>query len=981
MKRIKKIFSLLMVVLLMALIAPPAASAAKDYAKFADTLDKTTYTKADLGATYSKKSTTFKVWSPTAKLIKLRLYTTGSDAEKGAKIISEHNMGFDDTTGVWFVTLKGDYKNKYYTYMVYSDTEVKETVDIYAKAVGVNGNRGMVVDLATTNPEGWAEDKNVLAQKPGDAIIWEVQIKDFSYSPTSGVSDKNRGKYLAFTESGTTIDGIEGNPSTCVDYLKKLGVTHVQINPFYDFASIDESGSDAQYNWGYDPKNYNTPDGSFSSNPYDGNVRINECKQMIQALHNAGIGVIMDVVYNHTYDNKNSWFNRTVPDYYYRIKSDGKWSDGSACGNDTASERAMFRKFMIDSVTFWAKEYHIDGFRFDLMGLHDVDTMNQIRAALDKFENGDKILMYGEAWRLDTHPDPDTVLATQGNMSKLSNRIAAFNDGIRDAIKGSTFDLLGQGFIQGNNERYKLQTGIPGQLSNKLGGWAKDESQTITYNSCHDNNTLYDKLVMSVLGNDGDFKERNEQLTQMNKLAGAIILTSRGAPFMLAGEEFCRTKEGDSNSYASSPTVNEINWENINTYSDVYEYYRGLIKLRKLLNNPVEQDNYNHQSVDVKFFENVPKSVVAFKAALTPNIAAVPYEGKITFANEQQENQIEYYSIFNQHPQDAVEVTLEFAGGTDTFEIVANNITSGVVSLGTVKVGETVTVQPSSAVVLVQQSALQHAAEDEGKVAIEYFDNSTGELVQSQVLSGKVGTTGKINVPDSIRLGYDLPGDFPTEINFTKETQTIDIKLKKYSGVISTVTFKFEDADDKAVIAPAVELSNRQGTSYALPELPGVADYSLDLSTLDGKLAGKFTADNQTIEIFYKKAEQSSDNTPAVCTANIIVADRSGKIISTRTFSGALGEDFSYTLSQASVDELDIGSSYEPIEGKLGQTEQNYLIYSGGNGSEVLFWWLFGLAVAVIAGGGIAAYFLIKKRKANEKNSMIIDEEEEEITF
>ena len=454
--KLRKLLSVLLAVLMVlgsvSLVAVSAAEAENPnpYSVEAMKIDKEFgYDGDDLGSTYTPEATTFKVWSPTAKSVTLKLYATGSDTEEGAADLGSHEMAFDSTTGVWSVTVEGDLLNVYYTYevatvaLVTGVEKVNETVDIYAKAVGVNGNRAMVVDLDSTDPEGWENDAHIFVDEQADAIIWEVVVRDFSASESSGVSEANRGKFLAFTEEGTTVNG-EGYVATGIDYLKELGVTHVQINPFYDFASIQEDKDlSLQYNWGYDPKNYNVPEGSYSSNPYDGNVRINECKQMIQALHEAGIGVIMDVVYNHTYASDTSFFQLTVPNYYYRFNKTGGWSAGSGCGNDTASEREMFRKFMIDSCRYWVEEYHVDGFRFDLMGLHDVETMNQIRADLDTIDP--KLVMYGEGWNMSSEFDPtdcegNTVLgASQRNAAVLDERVGMFNDQIRDGLKGNVF--------------------------------------------------------------------------------------------------------------------------------------------------------------------------------------------------------------------------------------------------------------------------------------------------------------------------------------------------------------------------------------------------------------------------------------------------------------------------------------------------------------------------------------------------------------
>ena len=371
------------------------------------------YDGDDLGVTYTKDATTFKVWSPTATEIKVNIFTKGSDDEQGASKVASYRLEKEDATGIWKIKLTGEWKDYYYTYTITvvnpttGETTTSETQDVYSKAVGVNGNRSMIVDLDSTDPDGWDKDTHVFQDEVTDSTVWELHVKDFSYDASSGVSEENRGKYLAFTENGTTLNG-EGNISTCIDYLKELGVNTVQLNPFYDYASVNEAGNDEQFNWGYDPQNYNVPEGSYSSNPYDGNVRIKECKEMIQALHDAGISVVMDVVYNHTYST-DSCFQKTVPNYYYRLNRAGKFSNGSGCGNECATERAMYRNYVIQSCLYWVNEYHIDGFRYDLMGIMDVETMNQIRDALDKVDN--RVTMWGEAWTGGDsyHPTPATT--------------------------------------------------------------------------------------------------------------------------------------------------------------------------------------------------------------------------------------------------------------------------------------------------------------------------------------------------------------------------------------------------------------------------------------------------------------------------------------------------------------------------------------------------------------------------------------------
>ncbi len=536
------------------------------------------YFDGELGAIYNRGCTEFRLWAPTATDVKVKFFTTGSDSEHGANYLGIHQMILNKETGVWSYIAAGDLAGIYYTYLVtHPDCGQRETGDIYAKAAGVNGDRSMVIDLKKTDPEDWDKDERILFERPTDAIIWEVQVRDFSYCESSGVSEKHRGKFLAFTEKGTTLFGKEGAQATCVDYLKELGVNCVQINPFYDFASIDESSDAEQYNWGYDPKNYNLPEGSFSTNPYKGEVRINECKRMIKALHDAGIAVVMDVVYNHTYASYDSWFDISVPGYYYRYNADGSWSNGSGCGNDTASEHKMYRKFMVDSIMYWAKEYHLDGFRFDLMGLHDVETMKAIREALNTLENGEKILMYGEAWDMFTACEPGTIMANQNNMHHLPDNIGAFCDNIRDAIKGNEFEAGSCGFVQNGSRRNDVFRGVRADTD----FWARTPSQAVNYCSCHDGRTMYDKLCVSIRYSNPQYDKRHEDIIRMNKLAAAINITSQGTPFMLAGEEMARTKAGEHNTYKSHSKINRIDWQRLEEYSDLVEYYKGLIKLRK----------------------------------------------------------------------------------------------------------------------------------------------------------------------------------------------------------------------------------------------------------------------------------------------------------------------------------------------------------------------------------------------------------------
>ena len=540
---------------------------------FADTYH---YDGDDLGAVINGDKTTFKVWAPTASKVLLNLFTAGHgvDAYKTVEMVKGEK-------GVWSHTEACGH-GTYYTYTVTTSVGTQEAVDPYAKAAGVNGNRGMVVDLSLTNPAGW--DSDALAGTPissySEAVIWEVHVRDFS-NKISG--SQYKGKYLAFTEKGLTNE--HGQP-VGLDYLIALGITHVHLLPVYDYATVDESNPDSQFNWGYDPKNYNVPEGGYSTDPFNGEVRIKEFKEMVQALHAAGIGVVMDVVYNHTYD-ANSSFNKIVPYYYYRYTSTGANSSASGCGNDTASERYMFGKFMVDSTSYWVDEYNLDGLRFDLMGLHDLQTMQEVESAVHTINPN--AIIYGEGWTMGSTID-GSAQANQTNISKIVptgdaiGGIAVFNDVIRDGLKGSVFTTTAAGYINGNGNGMldNVIFGIKGGQGTGF-GWTVKNNMVINYMSAHDNNTLWDKLILSAPNATDD--ERN----QMNNLGAAINMISKGTPFWQAGEEMLRTKPDgnggyDHNSYKSSDAVNNIDWSVLDGESRQYQtmvYYKGLIEMRK----------------------------------------------------------------------------------------------------------------------------------------------------------------------------------------------------------------------------------------------------------------------------------------------------------------------------------------------------------------------------------------------------------------
>ncbi|RGI78828.1 type I pullulanase [Ruminococcus bromii] len=874
-----------------------------DYQAYAANLDKSAYSGNDLGASYSKKATTFKVWSPNAASVRVNIFEHGSDNEGDAGSIMSRAMSLDKTTGVWSVTINGDLLNKYYTYSVTHGKTTKETADVYAKACGVNGQRSMVVDLSTTNPDGWENDKHVLVQNQTDASVWEISVADFSSSESSGVSEANRGKYLAFTEEGTTVNGVQGASSTCVDYLKKLGVKYVQIMPFYDFGSVDESKNIMdQYNWGYDPVNYNCPEGSYSTNPKKGEVRIKECKQMIQALHNAGIGVIMDVVYNHTYTS-DSWFQRTVPNYYYRMNNDGTFSNGSGCSNDTASEHLMFRKYMIDSVTYWASEYHIDGFRFDLMGLHDVTTMNSIRTALDNLYadgSGSQILMYGEAWDMATNCDEGTVLASQKNLKQLSDRIGAFDDTIRDAIKGSTGGTDGA-FVQDGSRRANLKTGIAGQ-SDTTTGWANVPSQCVTYASCHDNLCLYDKLVGSVYGADGKYRKRYEDLVAMNKLSAAIVITSQGIPFSLGGEEFCRSKDGDENSYASSRKENMLDWENVDLYSDVIEYYRGLYKIRDAF--AAFSDSTAATANSLTYLSDVPKGVTGY-----------------TINNTESGKWSQMCVIFN-GSDSAQNVTAK-----GDWVVLADNKTSGLRNIKNVT--NSVKVEAHSAVIMVDTKSYDSAGimDDEGAVVIDYYDNKTEKLIKSQTLTGELGTSYDVTNLAST-LNYDVKKtDGEIKGVFTDQVGHAKVYVEEYDGEISTVTVKFVDETNNTEIEDSFLVKNRKGEQYYTPDLPSIKNYKLVLDDLPTNGAGKLDSASKTVTYKYTRVTDDEDKT--VCRVNAIYMDDSGKILDTKTITGVEGQ--AYSLSQNTYEEKDLVSVPEKANGTFKSGEINVVFSYSSN--------------------------------------------------
>lgn len=781
------------------------------------------YDETGLGSVYSKTSTTWKTWSPEATDVKVKLYKTGSDSESGAGVIGTYPLTKDAETGVWSTTLTGDYKDVYYTYLVTVNGQTNETQDVYSKAVGVNGNRSMVVDLDSTDPEGWDNDEHVLFDSASEAVVWEVHVRDFSASKTSGVSTENQGKYLAFAEGGTKLnsDTSEDAVSTGIDYLVEQGINCVQLLPVYDFQSVDESvaSSSSNRNWGYDPQNYNVPEGSYSSNAYDGNTRITEFKQMIQALHDRGISVVMDVVYNHTYTTEGSCLSKTVPGYYYRKTSANTYSNGSGCGNETASDKLMYRKYMIESVKYWAEEYHIDGFRFDLMAIHDITTMNMIRSELDGLYadgSGEKILMYGEPWSGGTTAISDGCI--QARASQLNARVGMFCDSYRDAIKGGTNDAT-KGFVQGATSKTStVVRGIQGKGFN-----AQAPSQTIAYADAHDNLILWDKIVKS--NGSSNWNLTSESLKGQFKNALALILTSQGIPFANAGTEFCRTKQGDHNSYKSSDAINAIDWTRVETYGDVLSYYKGLLDIRK---------NY---------------SPLTSKTFSTPTFqSSSGYVVAYTYSNSTPGEWGKVCVLVNSGTK-AYDITLDGSGWT----VVADGKNAGLESLGTVD-GNVYSIPARSSAILVESSTFANLNAPEveyGTLTINHVDED-GTVLKTSTAKYREGSTYRA-IPDStILFDYDLvrtEGTISGEV-VGGENYSVTFVYKSTGIPSGYLTVKYVDSNGTE-IKDSATYHLRAGDTYEIP-VAEIQGYQLDTDNYPAQTYGTFAGSDQTITFKYK---------------------------------------------------------------------------------------------------------------------------------
>ena len=800
------------------------------------------YNVQELGSTYSPSATTFKTWSPEASSVKVKLYKTGSDSESGSGTIGEYPMSKDSNTGVWSLSLNGDHKNQYYTYVISVKGQTNETQDIYSKAVGVNGNRSMVVDLDSTDPDGWNSDRHVVFQNAGEAVVWEVHVRDFSASESSGVSYDNRGKYLGFTESGTTLNGTAGDISTGIDYLVEQGINCVQLMPVYDFQSVDETAPSAtNRNWGYDPQNYNAPEGSYSTNPYDGNVRIKEFKQMIQALHDRNISVVMDVVYNHTYNTASS-FEKTVPGYYYRMNSSTKFSNGSGCGNETASDKKMYRKFMIESIKYWMDEYHIDGFRFDLMGLHDVATMNEIRSNLDGFYadgTGRKVLMYGEPWTGGDTLNPDPIFSWQGTgISRLDSRVGAFGDQYRDAIKGDT-DSTGKGFVQGNTSANtsKIVSGVKGKVYSAAS--PKSPAQALSYADAHDNLIMWDKIVKS--NGSSDYTGTNAEFQKQMKEIYTLLLTSQGIPFMTAGSEFGRTKQGDHNSYKSPDSINAIDWNRVKTMSGLAAYYKGMLAIRK------NYSSLHASSIVTPSFQSEMGDVVAY-----------------TYTNNTAGEWNKLAVLVNGGSQ-AWTINLSGSG----WVVVANGTSAGLTSLGEVS-GSSYSIPAKGSAVLVDKASFNNLVikDGEGTLTVNHVDQS-GNVLKTQTATYKAGMTYRATPDADLLFDYELI-DTQGETSGTVAaggSYTVTFVYQTSGAGSGYVNVTHVDASGKKLAEPE-KSRYKIGASYSTAPV-AIAGYQLDTSKIPANAAGTFSGDvdvkyvytplaSNTVKIHYKNTNNWS---------------------------------------------------------------------------------------------------------------------------
>lgn len=803
------------------------------------------YSGDDLGCTYTSSATTWKVWSPAATAVQLKLYNTGTDRENGAGVIGTYDMS-EGSSSVWSITLSGDYKNVYYTYLVTApDTSgtvvTNETQDVYSKAVGANGDRSMVVDLDSTDPDGWDDDEHVLNDNLTQSAVWELHIRDFSCDTDSGISEENQGNYLAFTEGGTTItsDASGETISTGIDYLVEQGINTVQLMPFADYDQVDEisGASSTKRNWGYNPKNYNVPDGSYSSDPYDGNVRITEVKQMIQALHDRGITVVMDVVYNHTSGYEASCFTDTVPGYYYRMLSSTQYADGSGQGCELATENQMTRNYIVQSLCYWAEEYHIDGFRFDLMGCIDCDTLNAAREALNKIS--DKILMYGEPWTGGTSYVVNG--AKVSNVSLLDSGIGMFSDTWIQAATNVTLQKntsATAGWVGGDSTN--TASVVSGLQANIID--SSDNTKTVNYMECHDDLALWDRIVGAYTSS-GEGKasvtvatnvdSTSSTYTSQLKLAGALNITSQGYSFMQMGTEFARTKQGQANSYNSSDSINQLDWSRVDTYSDTVAYYRGLNKIK---------DVYTPFSDDT----STSKNTISFISSSGTLIAYTIQNNTSNKANEWGKVAVLLNSGTSSQTVDL---------GSSGWVVVANDSEAGVSSLGTVS-GSSYTVPARSAAILVEQSSFIDFSDNYkyGTLTTNHYVN--GVLKNTTTAKYKIGTKYHALKDESILKNNDLVStDGTASGTFTGDT-TVDYYYESNGKKTATLTVNYVDQSGNT-LTPSMEYELEQGDTFSIP-VCSIEGYQLDTDKYPAGTTGTFTGSDTTITFKYKPLDSQT---------------------------------------------------------------------------------------------------------------------------
>ena len=781
-----------------------------------------TYTGSDLGAGYAQSGTTFRVWAPTAEAVNVKLYATGSDSESGAAELGTHAMT-KDVNGTWIVTVPGDQKGVYYTYEVTVNGQTVEACDPYARTTGVNGERAMVIDLDSTNPSGWENDGNPNpVRSQTDAIIYELHVRDFSIDDSSGMV--NKGKYLAFTEKGTKTPG---GSKTGVDYLKSLGFTHLHLLPVYDFGSVNETASN-QFNWGYDPVNYNVPEGSYATDPYNGAVRVNEFKQMVKALHDADISVVMDVVYNHVYNADKFCFNQIVPGYFSRVSS-----NASGCGNDTASEREMVRKYIVESVLYWTEEYHIDGFRFDLVGLLDTETINQIVSEVHEIRPD--VIFYGEGWDMDgTNREPGTQMAKQGNASKTPG-FAYFSDSMRNNLSGSN-DATATGFASGAGNGGAMVTEW---LANPW--WTSNPEQVVQYASCHDNYTLADKIIKST-----GRSQIDATVFKMNNLAAAFYMTAQGIPFIHAGEEILREKinpdgSRNHNSYNSSDAVNHIEWSNLDktAYAANAEYYKGLIAFRKA-----------HPALSLSSATAIKNNVYVQESS--DKLVSFWIDGR-EISGEDYDS---IYVIFN---ADSAAKTVTLPEGD--WDVCVNGTEAGTGVIETVS--GSVSVEGISTMVLVQQESTQEPSQrPQSNVALPGSFNEWNQGSMMEIGEEENTYTKTLSLPAGtyefkIKIENDWYGNSGTIVDTTDTTSATgwdmstgegsNCKLEASGGAY---TFIFNTSTNKLIIK-----HDSEGGTFGDPDayyLYGYinnADYAMGFETgdykfEDGKLTVTFESDS-----------------------------------------------------------------------------------------------------------------------------------------